>query len=54
MSLALGSGVPNPLHCIARPLGKGPSMADLWIGFAPRKPGGPRRQLCRQWLGGLR
>ena len=37
VSLALGSGVPNPLHCSTRHLGKGPSRADPWLGLAPRR-----------------
>ena len=32
---AMGHGVPNPQGCRARPLWKGPSGPDLWLGLAP-------------------
>ena len=46
VSLALGHGGPNPQGCGTRPLGNGPSGADLGLGLAPRWPSGPSRGLC--------
>ena len=52
VNLALELGRPHPQHCGARPLGKGPSGADIGSGLGPRRPTGPSQGLSSEWWGG--
>ena len=49
-----GFGVPNPRRCGDRRLGMGPSVANLGLEFAPRRPEVPIHPLCKEQRGGPR